>query len=105
MTLHREKFTMLAMSGRSHRQILEDAGGVTPVRRKLAGVGIDLPDATVRSWPGLGDGAGSIPPEYWPSLVQLNLATLDELAHAAEARKFPEIAAGRRTASPEGAAA
>ncbi|KQV66610.1 hypothetical protein ASC70_12310 [Caulobacter sp. Root343] len=94
------------MSERSHRQILEDAGGVTPVRRQLASVGIDLPDPTVRSWPLGGEGAGSIPPEYWPSLVQLKIATLEELARAAEARKFPELAAERRAViSEEGAAA
>lgn len=96
---------MHRMSGRSHRQILEDAGGVTPVRRQLAGVGIDLPDATVRSWPQGGDGVGSIPPEYWPSFVQLNLASLDELAHAAEARRFPDLAAKRRSDIQEGASA
>lgn len=50
----------------------------------------------------------SIPAEYWSSLVQLNLATLDELAASAEARKFPDLAAERRAQAapqPQGAAA
>lgn len=92
------------MSTRTHRQIIEDAGGVTPIRHALARFGFALKDATVRSWPAGHDGVGSIPPEYWPSLVDADLATLDELARAAEARKFPDIAAQRALAPNEAAA-
>lgn len=81
---------------RSHRHIVMDAGGPT----RLGGI-IKVDAGLVQSW----KREDSIPAPYWPRIVAANLATLDELAHAAEARKFPEIAAGRRTASPEGAAA
>lgn len=48
---------------------------------------------------------GSIPAAYWPRLVDAGFATLDELAVAAEARKFPDLAAERVAARAEGAAA
>jgi hypothetical protein len=89
---------------RTHTQIIDDACGVTAVRKALADHGLELPDETVRSWPKRQDGQGSIPPEYWPSLVALGLATLDELAAAAEARKFPDLAAERRSGQSEAAA-
>lgn len=93
------------MTMRSHSSIIEDAGGVSAVRKALADRGLDLPDETVRSWPKRQHGHGSIPPEYWPSLVSLELATLAELAQAAEARRFPDLAAQRAQVPSEGAAA
>ena len=94
------------MKTRSHSDIIEDAGGVSAVRKALADRGLDLPDETVRSWPKRQQGHGSIPPEYWPSLVLLEMATLAELADAAEARRFPDLAAQRaQVPSSAGAAA
>jgi hypothetical protein len=77
---------------RNHRSIIAGAGGVTPLRKALATLGVVVEDPTVRSWERRGDGEGSIPPEYWPSLVRLGFATLEELSVAAEARKFPDLA-------------
>lgn len=87
---------------RTHAQIIEDAGGVTPVRQTLADEGFDMPDATVRSWPKRPEGWGSIPPEYWPVFVKLGWSTLEELASAAERRKFPDR---EPTLQPEAACA
>ena len=86
---------------RTHLDIIAEAGGSTKVAGAITTDLAPVDANLVASW----KREGSIPPAYWPRLVDAGLATLDELAHAAEARKFPEIAAGRRTASPEGAAA
>lgn len=93
------------MEARTHSQIMDAAGGIAAVRGSLADLGLDVPYETVRAWMHRQEGAGSIPPEYWPSFVQLNLASLDELAHAAEARRFPDLAAKRRSDIQEGAVA
>lgn len=69
------------MSNRTHSQIVQDVG-VTALREKLATLGILVSDPTVRSWPRRGDGAGSIPAEYWQPLADLGVATLEELAAA-----------------------
>lgn len=87
---------MYHLAMRTHRDIIAEAGGPTKLAERIA----------VERWlAGAWKREDSIPAAYWPRLVDAGLATLDDLAHAAEARKFPEIAAGRRTASPEGAAA
>lgn len=74
----------------THSDIIERAGGVTEVRRKLEKAGIVLPDETVRSWPKRAGGSGSIPGEYWSALADCGVATLEELALAAERRRFPD---------------
>lgn len=77
---------------RTHSQIIQDVG-VTPLREKLRGAGIDLPDATVRAWPRRDQGSGSIPSEYWQALSDLGVTTLEELAAAKAASRFSEAAA------------
>lgn len=61
-----------------HSTIIQRAGGVTPLRKILAGAGHLLPDATIRSWRRL----NSIPAPYWKALADSGVATLDELAAA-----------------------
>lgn len=80
------------MDHRTHSQIVS-AIGVGPLRDRLSSVGIDVADATVRSWARRNDGAGSIPPEYWRALADLELATLEELAAAEAASRFGQEAA------------
>jgi hypothetical protein len=78
---------------RSHSSIIKDAGGPTVLHRTLG-----LEDEklhAVRSW----FQRDSIPPEYWPTMVDHGLATLDELALAAEAKRLPEVAAARQDAA------
>ena len=69
------------MKNRTHSQIIRDAG-IVALREQLAGHGIVVADATVRSWERRGDGAGSIPAEYWQPLSDLGVTTLEELAAA-----------------------
>lgn len=66
---------------RHHDVILNEAGGVAAVRRKLAEMRVELPDATVRSWAS----RRAIPAQYWSAFDALGFATLDELAAAAAA--------------------
>jgi hypothetical protein len=79
---------------RTHAQIIRDNGGPAKVARALAPV-FDVKgprmQERVKAWVK----ASSIPPEYWPSLVDREWATTDELAAAAEATAFPELAAQR----------
>ncbi len=51
------------------------------VREKLAALGLDLSDPTVRSW----ERRNSIPAEFWQPLADLGFATLEELAAAKSA--------------------
>ena len=78
---------------RSHNQIVSDIG-VGPLRLGLAEKGISVADPTVRSWARRNDGQGSIPPEYWQSLVDLGFASLEELAAAEHATRFGAEAEG-----------
>jgi len=80
---------------RSHPDIIADAGGPT----KLAAT-ISVEKGLVSAW----KRENSIPAAYWPRLVAAELTTLDELAAAAEARKFPDLAAERRSGQAEAAA-
>ena len=69
------------MTNRTHSQIIRTEG-VSALREKLATVGIEVADPTVRSWERRNDGAGSIPAEYWQAFATLEIATLEELAAA-----------------------
>ena len=65
---------------RTHQDIIRDNGGVNRLRLKL---GAGAPKfETVKSW----FVRDSIPPEYWRRFSDEGLATLHELALAAEAR-------------------
>lgn len=86
---------------RTHNDIIDAAGGPTKFAGLISTEAALVEPNLVFAW----KREGSIPAAYWPRIVDATLATLDELAHAAEARKFPDLAAGRRAASPEGAAA
>lgn len=72
---------------RTHEQIITDANGPSAVGRVIG-----VEPGTVKQWRRL----GSIPAPHWKALVEHGLATLEELADAA---------AARRTTPTEGAAA
>lgn len=63
---------------RTHAQIVEDGGGYKAVAEKLS-----LPSERARFW-AMRD---SIPGEFWKKVSDGGLATLEELAAAAEAKK------------------
>jgi hypothetical protein len=72
---------------RTHAEIIRDAGGPQKVRDRL---GLDPKKfETVKSW----FVRDSIPAEHWRRLADEGLATLHELAVAAEARSRKERAA------------
>ncbi|HYD45126.1 MAG TPA: hypothetical protein VEA79_07675 [Phenylobacterium sp.] len=83
---------------RTHREIIETNGGSTRVAEDLFVV---LPAGrwetaqalanTVAAW----KRSDSIPSEYWAAIADLDMATLEELAAAAEAKRFPERAEAR----------
>lgn len=66
---------------RTHIAIIDDAGGYKGLAGKLG-----LPEARVRFW----SRRGSIPAEMWRAVSHHRLATLEELAAAAEARAVSE---------------
>lgn len=83
---------------RTHSKIIKDANGPHAVAAAIhERVGGELPtlQSRVRGW----SLQGSIPSEYWPTVVDLGFATLDELASAHEARKLPAAAASREAAA------
>lgn len=83
---------------RSHHVILKDANGPHAVAQLLAdksGEPLSTVQSRVRGW-SLQD---SIPGEYWPILSDLGIASLEELAGAAEAKKLPELSAQREAAA------
>lgn len=86
---------------RTHNDIIGDAGGPTKMASRITTDAAPVEPNLVAAW----KREGSIPPAYWPRIVDAGVATLDELALAAEARKFPELAAGRPRTPSEGAAA
>lgn len=86
---------------RTHNDIIDEAGGPTKFAALISAEGALVEPNLVFAW----KRESSIPAAYWPRIVRANCATLDELAHAAEARKFPDLAAARRPNQPEGAAA
>jgi len=70
---------------RTHAQIITDGGGYQAVASK-----IPLAEAArVRFWLR----RDSIPGEFWAGFAKAELATLEELAVAAEARRAPQTAA------------
>jgi len=71
---------------RSHADIIKDANGPHAVAR-LIGAAIDADPATLESRTRAWNLNKSIPGEYWPLIASLGLATVDELALAAAARK------------------
>lgn len=86
---------------RTHNDIIADAGGPTKMASRITTEAAPVEANLAFAW----KREGSIPPAYWPRIVDAGVATLDELAHAAEARKFPDLAAQRRSSLEEGAAA
>lgn len=66
---------------RTHSQIIHDAGGPMAIKRRLS---LSATIHTIRSWAA----RNSIPAEYWSSVATAKLATLKELADAAEARRL-----------------
>lgn len=80
---------------RTHLDIIADAGGPTKL-----GVLINVEAGLIHAW----KRENSIPAAYWPRIVAAEISTLDELAAAAEARKFPGLAAERMATRQEAAA-
>lgn len=78
---------------RTHSQIIGEDGPHALARKLHVRLGGELStvQSRVRGWAL----QGSIPSEYWPTLVDLGLATLDELSAAQEARKLPGAVAAR----------
>lgn len=71
---------------RTHAEIIADADGPHALARVIKPF-LDAPQATIESRCRAWNLTGSIPGEYWPLLASLSVASLDELAHAAAARK------------------
>ena len=63
---------------RTHLQVITDAGGYKAAAERLG-----LMPNRVRFW----ERRQAIPPEEWAAVAQAGLATLEELARAAAARK------------------
>lgn len=63
---------------RTHSQIITDAGGYRAVAEAL-----DQPPERTRFW----ERRKAIPPEQWKAAADAGLATLEELAEAAAARR------------------
>jgi hypothetical protein len=66
---------------RTHAEIIRDAGGWHAVRDVL---GMASTDAKVKFW----FFRDSIPCEYWKTLADLNLTTVEELALWAHRRRY-----------------
>lgn len=77
---------------RTHHQIIKDANGPHALARLIEPFvegEQSVLESRCRGW----SLNNSIPGEYWPLLASLGVASLDELAHAAAARKgIPEQA-------------
>ena len=67
---------------RNHEQIVRDAGA-PGLAERLAEVGIQISQTTPLRW----RDRNSIPAEYWPGLVLLEVATIAELAAGAKRRR------------------
>lgn len=83
---------------RDHVQIITDAGGpakLAPLIVPDLGGDAELVRKRVWAW----FNSRSIPGEYWPLLSDKGVATVEELAAAAEAKKLPEVAALRQGAA------
>lgn len=68
---------------RTHLQVIEAAGGYQALAPALG-----LATSRVRFW----QRRAWIPPEYWAQIANVGIATLDELAAAAEARRVAQEA-------------
>lgn len=64
---------------RTHRQIIDDAKGPSAIARAIG-----AEPNTAKQW----RRNGSIPAPYWAALALAELATLEELADAASARRI-----------------
>jgi hypothetical protein len=71
---------------RTHSEIVREFGAL-----KLAGelnrVGVELSSSTPQRWAD----RDRIPTEYWDALIELKIATRDELFAAHRPRKRPEV--------------
>jgi hypothetical protein len=66
---------------RTHQKIVQDHGAAK-LARDLAAAGIEVHQSTPQRWAD----RNSIPGEYWQALVDLDVASLDELARGADPR-------------------
>lgn len=66
---------------RTHKMIIAEAGGPTAVHERLGLAAHEI--HAVRSW----SQREKIPPEHWTAFVDAGIATLEELAEAAAARR------------------
>ena len=82
---------------RTHQQVITEAGGAHVLAQQIANsVDGEVELLRKRIWAWFrGD---SIPGEYWALMADKGVATVIELAEAAEAKKLPAVAAGRRGA-------
>lgn len=87
---------------RDHATIIEDAGGATKFAAALtaATLAVDSAAETIdanlaAAW----KREKSIPGAYWPRVVDAGFASHEELALAAERKKFPRIAERRARAA------
>ena len=83
---------------KTHHEIIKSAGGPHALAERVherAGGELATVQSRVRGW----SMQSSIPGEYWPLMVELGVATLGDLAAAAEARKLPDVAASREAAA------
>lgn len=76
---------------RSHTEIVTSRGA-TKLRADLSERGVLTSLSTTQRW----SERNSIPPKYWPHIIALGIASLEELAAAPM---------GRATGEPQGAAA
>lgn len=93
---------------RTNLDIIADAGGPTKMAAAITDAFTGVSPEPITVEPGIVAAwkrENSIPSAYWNRIVEARLATLDELAAAAEMRKFPDLAAERVAARSEGAAA
>lgn len=69
---------------RTHREIVQ-AHGASALVRDLKVQGVEVSQTTPQRWAD----RDSIPGEYWHTLAQLGVSTLDELARSAAASRAP----------------
>jgi hypothetical protein len=83
---------------RTHQEVISEAGGAHVLAQLIAeNVSGEVELLRKRVWAWVR--SDSIPGEYWALLADKGVATVNELAEAAEAKKLPAVAAVRRGAS------